>query len=260
MLTVEKKNLILSMLEKKPVVTVPELSEALETSEVTVRKILNEMDEQGLLRRTRGGAVNISTIREFEEKEKEKKNPLEKRAIAKKAYEYINNFDTVFIDAGSTTLELVKEIKNGNKRDIVVITNALNIAFELLEADDIELVFIGGSVRHKIMSCVGGFAENTIKSLCIDKAFIGCNSITVETGITTPNLYEAQVKQCVLKASRETILISDYSKFGHTSMARISPLKDITRLITDNRIPQQLRNQIESTGVDLIVVEPEKNG
>ncbi|NLG92825.1 MAG: DeoR/GlpR transcriptional regulator [Clostridiales bacterium] len=256
MLTVEKKNLILSMLEKKPVVTVSELSEVLGTSEVTVRKILNEMDDQGLLRRTRGGAVNISTIREFEEKEKEKKNTKEKRAIAKKAYEYINNSDTVFIDAGSTTLELVREIKKGNKRDIVVITNALNIAFELLDADDIELVFIGGSVRHKIMSCVGGFAENTINSLCMDKAFIGCNSITVETGITTPNLYEAQVKQCVLKAARETILISDSSKFGHTSMARISPIKNITRLITDNRIPPELRNQIESTGVDLVVVDP----
>lgn len=259
MLTVEKKNLILSMLQEKPVVTVPELSQALETSEVTVRKILNELDGQGLLRRTRGGAVNISTIREFEEKEKEKKNTGEKRAIAKKAYEYIDPTDTVFIDAGSTTLELVKLIKNGSKRDIVVITNALNIAFELLDADDIELVFIGGSVRHKIMSCVGGFAENTINSLCMDKAFIGCNSITVETGITTPNLYEAQVKQCVLRAARETILISDSTKFGHTSMARISPIKNITRLITDSRIPQQLRSQIEGTGVDLVVVNPEEN-
>lgn len=260
MLTVEKKNLILSMLEQKPVVTVPELSAALGTSEVTVRKILNELDEQGLLRRTRGGAVNISTIREFEEKEKEKKNTGEKRAIARKAYENINPSDTVFIDAGSTTLELVKLIKSGHKRDIVVITNALNIAFELLDDDDIEMVFVGGNVRHKVMSCVGVFAENTINSLCIDKAFIGCNSITVETGITTASLYEAQIKQCVLKAARETILISDSTKFGHTSMARVCPMKSITTLITDNQISQQLRNKIESTGVNLVLVEPEEKG
>lgn len=259
MLTVEKKNLILSMLERKPVVTVPELSEALNTSEVTVRKILNELDEQGLLRRTRGGAVNISSIREFEEKEKEKKNIAEKKAIAKRAYEFIQDSDTVFIDAGSTTLELVKEIKNGNKRNIVVITNALNIAFELLEADDIELVFIGGNVRHKIMSCVGGFAEYAINSICIDKAFLGCNSMTVETGITTPNLYEAQVKQCVLKSANESILLSDSTKFGHTSMARVSPLKDLTRLITDNNIPRYLKDEIEATGIDLILVDPEKD-
>lgn len=257
MLTVEKRNLILSILEKKAVVTVPELSEALNTSEVTVRKMLNSMDEQGLLRRTRGGAVNISTICEFEEKEKEKKNIEEKKAIAKKAYSLIQNSDTVFIDAGSTTLELVKEIKNGTKRDIVVITNALNIAFELLDADDIELVFIGGNVRHKIMSCVGGFAESAIRSLCIDKAFLGCNSVTVETGVTTPNLYEAQVKQCVLQSANESILLTDSTKFGHTSMARISPLKNFTRLITDKNIPN--RGEVEATGVDLVIVDPEKD-
>jgi len=256
MLPIEKRNLILSLVEQKSVVTVQELSRLLDTSEVSVRKILNELDDQGLLKRTRGGAVNISTVREYEEKEKEKKNINEKRAIAKKAYEYIADSDAVFIDAGSTTLELVKEIKKGNKRNIVVITNALNVAFELLDADDIELIFVGGNVRHKIMSCVGGFAENTINSLCVDKAFIGCNSISVEKGITTPNVYEAQVKQCVIKAARETILITDSSKFGHVSMVRVSPIQNITRLITDNNISQRLKEQIEATGVDLILVDP----
>lgn len=202
--------------------------------------------------------MNITTVHEFEEKEKEKKNKPEKVAIAKKAYEYIQNSDSIFIDAGSTTLELVKEIKKGNKRNIIIITNAINIAAELLDSDDIELIFIGGSVRHKIMSCVGGFAENAIKSLCIDKAFIGCNSVTVETGLTTPNLYEAQVKQCVLQSSQETILMTDSTKFGHISMAKISPIKSITRIITDNSIDDELRKQIENTGVDLVVVDPEK--
>lgn len=259
MLTVEKRNIILSMLKTKSVVTVKELSRELDTSEVTIRKILNEMDDQGLLKRTRGGAVNITTVHEFEEKEKERRNRAEKAAIAKRAYDYIRESDSVFIDAGSTTLELVRMIKKGSKRGIVVVTNALNIAYELLDSKDIEILFIGGQVRHRIMSCVGGLAENAIGSLCIDKAFLGCNSVTVETGITTPNLNEAQVKQTVLHVSRETILISDSSKFGRTSMARICPLTSLSRVITDSHLDQEIREQIESTGVALDVVEPEKS-
>lgn len=259
MLTVEKRNRILSLLKTKSVVTVQELSRELNTSEVTVRKILNELDAQGLLKRTRGGAVNITTVHEFEEKEKERRNRAEKRAIAGRAYEYIRDSDSVFIDAGSTTLELVRRIKKGGKRKIVVVTNALNIASELLDSDDIEILFIGGQVRHRIMSCVGGLAEKAIGSLCIDKAFLGCNSVTVETGITTPNLNEAQIKQAVLRVSRETILISDSSKFGHTSMARICPLANLSRVITDSHLPQGTREQIEATGVALDVVEPEQS-
>lgn len=257
MLTVEKRKMVLSMLKTKSVVTVPELSRALHTSEVTVRKILNELDGQGLLKRTRGGAVNITTVHEFEEKEKERRNRAEKCAIGEKAYEYIQDSDSVFIDAGSTTLELVRRIKRGAKRNIVVVTNALNIAAELLDSDDIEIIFIGGHVRHRIMSCVGGLAEKAIGGLCIDKAFLGCNSVSVEAGVTTPNLYEAQIKQCVLRASRESVLITDSSKFGHTSMARICPIGDLSRVITDSRLPRETRGRIESMGVALDVVEPE---
>lgn len=258
MLTVERRNLILKMLDDQSSVSVAELSEILEVSEVTVRKMLNELDKQGCLRRTRGGAVSLSVaVRERDEHEKEQQNTKEKKAIAKLAYSMIDDSDTVYLDAGSTTLELVKLIRNGNKRNITVVTNALNIAMELIDSYDIELVIIGGNVRHKIMSCVGCLAEKAVESMCFDKAFMGTNSLSLETGVTTPNLTEAQIKRCVIEASRQAVLICDTTKFGKVSMARICPLERFGAVVTDWRIPNKLKQGILGAGINLVVAQEE---
>lgn len=255
----ERKRRILEILEEKASVTVAELSEKFNVSEVTIRKILNELDDYGYLKRTRGGAVSLSTsIREFEQKEKEKTNIKEKMAIAKVAYDYVQNGETTFIDAGSTTLELVRLIKNGNKRNIVVVTNAINLAVEMIDAEDIELVLIGGCVRHRILSCVGSIAERAIESLYFDKVFLGTNSIDIEHGLTTPNIYEAQVKQHMLKSAKEIILLADYSKFGQASLAKVCPVTSINKIITDWNVPIEYVNKIQDMGVNVTIAEQGK--
>jgi len=256
MLTVERKNVILKMVDENSTVSVPELTEILGVSEVTVRKMLNELDRQGLLKRTRGGAVSLHmAVREVDEKEKEKTNIKEKRAIAKIAYNMINDSDTVFLDAGSTTLELVKLIRNGNKRNITVVTNALNIAMELISSYDIEVVVIGGILRHKIMSCVGGVAENTLAGMYFDKAFIGTNSLSLERGVTTPNLYEAQVKQSMLKSAKKAILVCDSSKFGLTTMSKVCSLDSFAFIITDWNLKVEEQEKITEAGINLVIAE-----
>lgn len=257
MLSEERKRQILDMLQEKTSVSVSELSDKFNVSEVTIRKMLNELDDHGFLKRTRGGAMSLTTsVSEFEEKEKEKRNTKEKKAIAKVAYDYIKDGETVFIDAGSTTLELIRLIKNGNKRNIVVVTNAINIAMEMIEAEDIDLILIGGCVRHRILSCVGSIAEKAIDSLFIDKVFLGANSLDIEHGITTPNIFEAQVKQRMQKSTKEIVLIADYSKFGLTSLAKICPITSINRIITDWNVPVEYVNAIRDMGVDITIADP----
>lgn len=259
MLTIERKNIILKMVDENASVTVNELTQVLGVSEVTIRKMLNDLNKQGLLRRTRGGAVSLHmAVREADEKEKEKTNIREKKAIAKIAYDMINDSDTVFLDAGSTTLELVKLIRNGNKRDITVVTNALNIAYELVASYDIQVVIIGGQLRHKIMSCVGGITENTLANMYFDKVFLGSNSVNLERGVTTPNLYESQVKQSMLKSGKKTILICDSSKFGLTTMAKICSLDAFTAVITDWNLGNKEQKKILDAGINIIVAEEEK--
>lgn len=255
-LTEERKRAILDILQEKTAVSVGELSDLFNVSDVTIRKLLNELDSFGFLKRTRGGAVSLSTsIREFGEKEKEKKNIKEKQAIARIAYDYINDGDTVFLDAGSTTLELVRLIKNGSKRNIVVVTNAINLAVELIEAEDIELILIGGNVRHQIFSCVGSITERAIESLFYDKVFMGANSIDFEHGITTPNIFEAQVKQIMLKSAKEKILLADFSKFNQTSLAKVCPVSTIDLMITDHNLKAENIEQIRDLGVNIVVAD-----
>ena len=256
-LTEERKRAILDILQEKTSVSVGELRDLFNVSDVTIRKILNELDDYGFLKRTRGGAVSLTTsIREFEEKEKERKNTAEKKAIAKKAYEQIEDGETAFIDAGSTTLELIRLIKNGNKRNIVVITNAINLAVEMIDAEDIDLILIGGNVRHRILSCVGGLAERAIESLFFDKVFLGANSIDIKHGVTTPNTYEAQVKQQMLKSAKEKIVLADYSKFNEATLAKVCPIDSIDLLITDWNLEAGYIKQIGELGVKVIVAEP----
>lgn len=256
MLTAERKRYILELLKEKDYVSVAELSADFKVSEVTIRKLLNELDSYGYLKRTRGGAISLSISKdEFEEKEKEKTNIKEKRAIARAAYDCIEDGNIIFLDAGSTTLELVRLIKNGNKRNIVVVTNAINIAYEMTEAEDIELILIGGCVRHRILSCVGSVAEKSIESLYFDKLFLGANSIDIAHGITTPNIYEAQVKRQMLKSSKEVILITDYSKFDKASLSQICPVKVINHLITDNKTTEEYVNKTRELGVKVTIAE-----
>lgn len=256
-LTEDRKRAILDILQEKTSVSVGELSELLSVSDVTIRKMLNELDDHGFLKRTRGGAVSVSaSIRESVQKEKEKRNIKEKKAIAKIAFDLINDGDTTFIDAGSTTLELIRLIKNGTKRNIVVVTNAINIAVEMIDAEDIDLILIGGNVRHQILSCVGGLAERAIAGLFFDKVFLGTNSVDIEHGITTPNIYEAQVKQCMLKSAREKILLSDYTKFNQTSLAQVCPVTGVDSIVTDWNVHQENIKQLRELGVNIIVAEP----
>lgn len=259
MLTVEKKNIILKLIDEHSVVSVSNLTELLNVSEVTVRKMLNNLARQGALRRTRGGAVSLSVaVRESDLRTKERTNVNKKKAIARKAFELIEDNETIFLDAGSTTLELGKKIRNGDKRNITVVTNALNIALELLDSYDIEVIVIGGHLRHGVVSCVGPLAEQAIASLYFDKAFIGANNVSLRHGATTPKLAEGQFKHDATKAAGKKFLLCGSSKFGSASMAKICPIEDFDAVITDSDLPAKMRNELGKAGVNLILTGPQE--
>lgn len=258
MLTTERKTTILHILDEHSSVTVNRLTETLGVSEVTVRKMLNNMARKGLLRRTHGGATSLSApVREYDMQAKEKSHTREKKDIARAAFECINDYDAVFLDAGTTTLELARLIRNERKRNITIITNAVNIAMELLDARDIEVMVIGGSLRHDVISCVGPAAEAMVDNLVFDKAFMGANNVSPEHGATTPDQTEASFKRRVSAAAREVFLLCDASKFTGSSMSRIRPVQDFTGIITDNSLSQPHREALRAAGANLIMSRAE---
>lgn len=254
MLADTRRNDILNLLNEKSSVTVAELSEMLKLSEVSVRKLLASMEQEGLLKRTWGGAVSIyGSLRELSNDEKVTKHLVEKQSIAQAAYDCIDDGEAVFLDSGTTTIQLAKLIVTGPKRKIMVATNATNISMELSKAEDIQSIIIGGEIRQKIFSCVGYLSHLCLSHLNFDKGFITGNHFSLDHGFTTPNLQEAELKRRVLSVSKERFVLMDYSKYGDDSLALIAPLKDVDTLITDWHIPWETVKQLNDRGIKVVV-------
>ena len=207
------------------------------------------MDNAGLLLRTHGGAVKIKeTAFEQIQTIKEKERIAQKRAIARRAYEEIKDKETIILDAGSTNHELAKLIKKGERSDLVIITNAFNIANELMHCEKVECIFAGGLIRPQILSCVGLFTEDLFQNVSVDRAFIGTNNISVEHALTTPNMQECRVKQSMLMAARKKYVLADSSKFRTNSLYCVCKFKDLNLIITDDELDESYIAKINGKG------------
>lgn len=252
-----RKQDILLLLDHQGSVSVSELSDRFGVSEVSIRKILVAMERESLLQRTWGGAIKpIGTRSEMSYQIRETNYLHEKMAIAQAAYNVIEEGDSIYIDSGTTTFELVKLIKVGPKRNILIATYALDHAFELIDQTDIQIVLIGGEVRHDVRACSGYLTNDTISQMVFDKGFIGIEHISLNHGLTTPNMRDAELKRTILKSSKKGYVLADYSKFWNDSLIQVATAEKMARVITDWHIPQEEVAQFRSKGVDLIVAQP----
>lgn len=251
MFAAQRKQRILEILDRNQAVKVTELGRLLQVSEASVRRDLQELEEAGLLRRTHGGAVSNQTAA-FEPSlaEKEVRYEHEKAAIASVAVDLIQDGDTVMLDSGSTTLQIVRQWKR--KRNVTVVTNALNIAWELARAGA-EIIFTGGLLRPKTLSLVGPITESTLAAFHVDKLFLAINGVDLQKGLTTPNLLEAQTKKAMVNSAQDVILVADHSKFGRVTFGRVCDLNRIHCLITDAAAPPEFLSAIEKMGVKVLV-------
>lgn len=245
----ERKQRILAALHRNPVVRVTELGRALRVSAASIRRDLADLQRTGLLKRTHGGAIGARmTAIEPSLAEKEDQYQEEKAAIARLAVSFVQQGDTIFLDAGSTTRQIARELRHHH--GITVVTNALNIAWELA-ASDLELLVTGGQVRRGILSQVGPLADHAIAAIHVDKLFLGANGIDVDKGVTTPNLVEAQTKRAMVERASEVILVADHSKFGRITFSRICGLDRIHRVITDDRLPATDASALSALGLQV---------
>lgn len=253
MYELERKQKILELLKEHQRVDVQGLNQILQVSESTIRRDLKELEENNLLTRTHGGAIPLQNVN-FEPTflEKEIRNSEAKKAIAKKAVEFIREDDVILLDSGSTMLYLAKELKCFAK--LTVVTNSIPIAQMLQTYEGIELIVVGGTFRKGVMSLVGSFAEQVLNLLHVDKAFIATNAVHTEKGLSTPNMDEANIKRKMIACSKKTILMADSSKVGGVSLVKFAELSDIDLFITDNSVSKDSISQLDSQGVEMHVV------
>ncbi|MBM7702167.1 DeoR/GlpR family DNA-binding transcription regulator [Metabacillus iocasae] len=250
MLTPERHQLILNLIKEKEVVKVQELLEITGASESTIRRDLSQLEDEKLLKRVHGGASSTNNkLHELSMNEKSIKNIHEKKQIAQYAASLINEGDCVFLDAGTTTFEMIPFLKG---KDIVVVTNGLPHLTALLD-QDVTLYLVGGAVKHKTGAFIGQGALLSLQQYRFDKCFIGANGVHPQYGYTTPDPEEASIKQNAIHLSQQAFVLADSSKHLETSFAKVANLQD-AMLIT-NELDDELMRQYETKTTIKVVKE-----
>jgi DeoR family transcriptional regulator, fructose operon transcriptional repressor len=249
MLPPKRKQIIVELVSQHGGCSVSELAESVDVSEVTVRRDLRELSEQGLIERSHGGALPTVNLGSQDPHDQRKIQNFEaKRAIAEVARKLIADDQVVFFDGGTTSLQVV--IAAPADRPIVPVTSSLPAAIELSEKYD-EVRVVGGSLRSRSMTIVGTIAENFLKQLNFDLCFLGTNALSLENGLTDPHEGEANMKRLMIENSKEVVLIADGSKLGEERFVKFGEFRDIDRFITDAVLSQPLREAFEDAGTEL---------
>ncbi|MFD0687883.1 DeoR/GlpR family DNA-binding transcription regulator [Actinomadura fibrosa] len=244
--------LILDRLAEHGSVSVVELSAELQASPASIRRDLQVLEEQQLLKRTHGGAVAAEVIYELPMRYRGGRRQEEKRRIAQAAVRLVDAaVHSVGFNGGTTITELARLLSTG--RPLKVVTNALNIAADLSVRPAIDLVVTGGGVRPQSYELVGPIADRTLADISLDLVFLGVDGIEAEAGISTHDEIEARTDHALMRATRRVVVLADGSKIGRRAFSRIAPIGEIDTLITDAGADRAELDRIQAAGVKVTV-------
>lgn len=249
----ERRRAIVDFVNQKGRALVRELARQSGSSEITIRRDLELLHNRGLIYRTHGGALPIRAGAESDRSltERELQHPREKFRIAAAAARMVKEGQSIVLDSGSTTTVIARALRNFEH--LTVITNAINIAGELA-GSKVEVILTGGMLRKNSYSLVGPLAEDSLRHLKADILFLGVDGFDTESGVSTPNLLEAQLNRLMVQISTRVIAVCDSSKFGRSSLSSIVPISSIHGVITDKEIPKTDLRTLRKAGLEVTLV------
>lgn len=247
-----RKTYILKEIERQGAVSIADLAVTLKVSQMTIRRLLTDLENEGLIKKVHGGAVSaqgrsyeppfiLRSTRAVEQKIK----------IGAAAAELVEDGDCIAIDGGSTMAELAKKLLN--KHNLTIMTPSLRIANILLNQQDIRLILPGGIVRPGEATLVGDLVRQSFNGLFVDKLFLAVGCIDADKGFTEYNLDDVLVKQVMISNAKEIIVLADSSKFGRVAFAQIALLTDVKKLVTDAEPPENIMQKMKEAGVEVIL-------
>ncbi|MBO0214037.1 DeoR/GlpR transcriptional regulator [Vibrio sp. Vb2880] len=253
MTSAERRQRIMSHIQQHGSGKVDDFALTFNVSAVTIRHDLNVLEKEGCVFRCYGGA-NLNPNFAFDQPlhRKDQLNRTTKQMIALAAAQLISDGDAVILDSGSTIALMPQHL---TQKKLVVMTNALNTAYQLSHNDNVELHVIGGSLRRASCSLTGHHGEQHIRSYLFDKLFLGVDGFDLHAGITTPDSHEAQVNRAMCDVARQVIAVTDSSKFGRKSFCLIRAANQIDVLVTDSLIPHATHQALLEMGVDVIIAD-----
>jgi DeoR/GlpR family transcriptional regulator of sugar metabolism len=254
MLAEQRRMKILELLQEEGSARVRQLCTLFNVTEPTIRQDLQILSENDFIIRDHGGAflksvptqVKTLTLQRTENQEK-------KEIIARKAAEFINNGDSVILDSGSSVTAIAREITD--KKNLTIVTNALNIALLLGAEHGFNVMMTGGEFKPPTLSLTGDKAAGFFSGLHLNKLFLACLGISPEGDLTYPGLSDIPVKKAMIASADKVYLVADSTKLGKSAFASIGGIEQVDYLITDSGISEQYRALIESKGVKVVIAE-----
>lgn len=245
---------ILSALHEQNIVSLASLAKDLGVSAATLRRDLADLDEQGFLVRTHGGARASDSHREIPVRLRDTQYREAKQRIARRAVEMIPSGPyAVAISGGTTTAEVARAL--GNRTELTIVTNSLTTALECAARPQLKVIITGGVVRLSSFEAVGSLSENTFKAINVGTAILGADGITGTGGVTTHDDTEARTNNAMVANARRVIVVADGSKVGRVTFAKMADLSQISDLVTDSNADPVELERIVDAGVQVHVVD-----
>jgi DeoR/GlpR family transcriptional regulator of sugar metabolism len=256
MLAENRKNKIKEIIFEKNSIKIADLVSLFNVSEETIRRDLNKLEKQNLIKKTYGGAILndelqnsfnlIPSINKRKAKHFEEKN-----AIAKEAAELVSDNQIVILDAGTTTWCVASYIKKLTNMKFV--TNSLNVAEECILNETSSVYLPGGKLIEKTMSLVGPQTVKELEKYNADIVFLGTTGISLKKGFNNSNIYETEVKRAMVSIGKKVVIVADHSKFNHQGLFSFATFEDVDVLVTSNLVEKSILNEIEMMGVKVII-------
>ncbi|WKT01045.1 DeoR/GlpR family DNA-binding transcription regulator [Gallibacterium salpingitidis] len=253
MIPAERQKHILTILAQQNIVSINSLMEMLDVSHMTIRRDIQALEKKGIVISVSGG-VQLQQKLTIEPTHTAKSllSQSEKEKIGRCAATRIPENSTVYLDAGTTTLEIARHI--AERDDLLIITNDFAVADFLINHGQSELIHTGGKINKLNRSAVGELAAQFLRNISIDVAFVSTSSWSLK-GLTTPDESKLAVKRAILDSSRHKTLVSDSSKYGKLATFWICELNAFDSLITDNKLPDNIQKAINNMDIELVLAE-----
>lgn len=242
------------ILTRKGYCSVSDLAEELRVSEMTVRRYLDQLERNDMVRRTHGGAFIGDEMIDVDYRVRETIRRPAKEAIGRLAFSLIEAGESVFIDTGSTAAYLAYAIDDTKR--LTVVTNSIVVAETLENKANVETILLGGRVHGSTHCVLGSLAEESVKQFRYSKAFLGAAGISLRDGLTQGNIEEVPIKKTVAENAKRRIVLLDSSKFHKEVLVVFLTLKQIDTLITDNEIGTAEKSALEEAGIDVLIARP----
>ncbi|MDX2138212.1 MAG: substrate-binding domain-containing protein [Chloroflexota bacterium] len=251
--TYERRQMIVRILEEQSGIKVTDLAEMLNVSEGTIRNDLALLDDENQIKRVRGGAVartpRAMTSSVFEERVLA--NADAKERIAQWAATMVEDGDTILLDASTTVLHMVPYLSN--RRDLIAITNGIEVARRLSEQRQNTVILLGGIVRRDGNVITGLLGQAMLESLHVRTAFVSCSGFSLEAGLMETDIGQAELKRLMVGAAQRVVALVDHTKFERMTLTSFAPITQIDHLLTDSEITKETISGVCSAGLTVTV-------